>query len=628
MKATKTIIIAILLTTGLLMGCGDSRTDLMLSSIDTLMNNHPDSAFYMLDSLKAEKPHWPKSQRMRYDLLHLKAENKADVLLKNSDSIAKQLVNYYKRWGSANEKMLAYYLLGRCYSDMGDSPRAIDTYQNAISQADTTAKDCDYLTLSCVYSQMAGMYHKQLLFINEIKACNQASYYAYLAKDTLKAIINIGKSATAQILLNKRENAETCLKEARKLFFQHNYVQEALQSSTVLMYIYVQDPQKLIEAKQLIDEYESESKLFNENHELPSSKRIYYYYKGLYFEGINKLDSAEYYYRKIYYFNMPFTAQNSMYGGLLNVYTKRHQADSISKYAKLYCEANDSSIARKDQELTAQMAATYDYSLYQKEALENESKAHRAQLMIIIIIIVTLITVIILYYFWREHQKKQKEEQLRKQREINDLRERYASAADEYTNNLYTLQLLDNAHKETIAIIQQELERTKDENETYRLKLSEINTEFENCRHELIKENEALQLKIEELKRQEGISQQLTNSCKFADTDIMKRVSYLTEHPLESMSEDELELLVKTASTYYPILLHDLTNSPNISKKEIQACILISQALRESDIAHILNTSAQRVTNIKSTLNKDLFHQSSARSLYKNLVKRYEIYVL
>lgn len=82
MKATKTIIIAILLTAGLLMGCGDSRTDLMLSSIDTLMNNHPDSALYMLDSLKAEKPHWPKSQRMRYDLLHLKAENKADVLLK------------------------------------------------------------------------------------------------------------------------------------------------------------------------------------------------------------------------------------------------------------------------------------------------------------------------------------------------------------------------------------------------------------------------------------------------------------------------------------------------------------------------------------------------------------------
>ena len=137
----------------LLMACsGQHEQRAKLDRIDSLMNDHPDSALTMLDSLKAEKANWSKSLRMRYDMLHLKAENKAFVPL-TSDSIAKNLVNYYDAWGNANEQMMAYYLLGCVYRDKGDSPRAIDSYLNAIAKADTT-KDCDYKSLGAVYSQM------------------------------------------------------------------------------------------------------------------------------------------------------------------------------------------------------------------------------------------------------------------------------------------------------------------------------------------------------------------------------------------------------------------------------------------------------------------------------------------
>lgn len=614
-------LVYIIMVVGMFISCSEGREHAeMLDCIDTLMNNHPDSALQMLDSLRSEKPHWSKSQRMRYDLLHLKAENKADVFL-NSDTIAKQLVNYYDRWGSANQKLLAYYLLGRCYSDMGDSPRAIDAYKNAISLADTTTKDCDYLTLSRVYAQMAGVFHNELLFSDEIQAQQKASYYAYIAKDTINAIFALDKSTSAYILLNKEDSAEILLKNVRSQYLKRGETQKALQSSISLIHIYVKDYKRLYEAKQLMDEFEAKSILYTNKHELSGARRQYYYYKGLYYEQMNILDSAELYYRKVYRPNMSYVEQDPLYRGLLSVYFKKGQADSIAKYAKLFCEANDSSISKKDQSLTAKMAATYNYSLYQKEALENESKAHRALLLLITITVFICIIGIIIFTQLRKYKRNKK-------KEMAELKEKYSTAVDEYTNNLHTLQLLDNAHKETIAIIQQELDRAKGENETYRKKVSEINNEYENNRHELIKDNNILRIKIENLKRQEGISRQLSVSSNFAETDIMKRVSYLIEHPLESMSEDELELLVKTASSYYPTLLHDLINSPNISKKEIQACILISQAIRESDIAHMLNTSAQRITNIKATLNRELFHQNSARSLCKNLVKRYEIYVL
>ena len=106
--------------------------------------------------------------------------------------------------------------------------------------------------------------------------------------------------------------------------------------------------------------------MFDERHELPPSKRQFYYYKGKYFDEVGELDSAEYYYRKIFRPNMSFVSMNPMYEGLLSVFTKRHKADSIAKYAQLYCMVNDSSIAIKDQELTAQMAASYHYNRFQK----------------------------------------------------------------------------------------------------------------------------------------------------------------------------------------------------------------------------------------------------------------------
>ena len=68
--------------------------------------------------------------------------------------------------------------------------------------------------------------------------------------------------------------------------------------------MYVKSSDRLPEVKQLMDQFESESDLFDSHHELPPSKRQYYSYKGQYYERIGLLDSAEYYYRKIYRPNM------------------------------------------------------------------------------------------------------------------------------------------------------------------------------------------------------------------------------------------------------------------------------------------------------------------------------------
>ena len=397
-----------------------------LEQAKSLLDEHPDSALQILDSLGTNEQDFSKSFRMRFQLLKLQAQNKAFVDF-TSDSIAKDLVKYYDRNGNANEKMMSHYLLGCVYRDLGEAPKAVDCYLEATSKADTTDSDCDFQALSAVYAQMANEFYNQLLLTESIETYKKACRYSIEAKDTFHYILNTEKMASAYILLNKKDSAEAISMKSMRLYSQKGYAQKALLSSLRLIYMYVQDKDKLSDAKKLLDNFEVKSCLFDDNHELPQSKRSYYYYKGRYYEGVGMLDSAEYFYRKSACPNMSYTVLNSMYKGLLNVYQKGNNADSIAKYAKLYCEVNDSSIAKKDQNITAQMAAIYNYNRYQKQAYENEVKANNLRLFLIMICFICVIVAIIL---WNNYKKAK----ARKQQELFDIKTEYINAINEYNN--------------------------------------------------------------------------------------------------------------------------------------------------------------------------------------------------
>ena len=276
----------------LLAGCsGDGYTP-ELHTLDSIINENPDSALRLIDSLSTEAKSWAKSQRMRHSLLTLKAQNKA-YLPFTSDSLARDLVSYYDSHGTPNDRLLAHYLLGCVYRDLDEAPRAVECYLDAVNQADTTATDCDYNTMTVAYSQLAKLYHQQLLLTNEIEARRHASRFSYLDKDTAYAIFQIAKTADAYILMNKKDSAELVIKEAQRLYTEYGYLQKALQASLPLLFMYVKTSDRLSEAKQLMNRFETESTLFDSNHELPPSKRQYYSYKGQYYERIGLLDSAE-----------------------------------------------------------------------------------------------------------------------------------------------------------------------------------------------------------------------------------------------------------------------------------------------------------------------------------------------
>ena len=308
-----------------------------------------------------------------------------------SDSLLIGACEFYDRHGSPNERMKAHYLLGCVYRDMGEAPKAIESYQDAVACADTTDSDCDFQKLGCIYSQMGDVYYSQLLLSDSKEARKRAVYYAKMSKDTLGMLSDMKRIAGTYILLNKKDSAENILNTTITLYHNYGKEQDALEASLVQMFLLCDQKERVGELQKLINNYDLRSNRFDKQHELPPFKRMFYYYKGKYYEMVDMLDSAEFYYRKIFYEQMPVTMLNSMYKGLLNVYKERNISDSIAKYAKLYCEINDSSIAKKDQDLTARLAASYNYAHYQKQSLDNERKAYHRLLLVFILLVLFLL---------------------------------------------------------------------------------------------------------------------------------------------------------------------------------------------------------------------------------------------
>lgn len=89
---------------------------------DSLIEAEPDSGAALLMSLEEEAADASRANRYRYQLLLAKAMNKTYRPI-TTDSVMREVADYYDDHGSANDRMEAHYLLGCAYRDMGDLPK-------------------------------------------------------------------------------------------------------------------------------------------------------------------------------------------------------------------------------------------------------------------------------------------------------------------------------------------------------------------------------------------------------------------------------------------------------------------------------------------------------------------------
>ena len=354
------------------------------------------TVFWLLFSCNEDK-----GQMLR-QLEMLEEANRADSVM-NNDSLAEDLVTYFDKHGTPNERMRARYMLGRTYYDMGEQPRALETYLEAADCADTTASDCDYKVLSRIHAQSAEIYHQQIQPRSQITELSKAMIFARRANDALMAIECYSKTADAYDYLKMPDSVIVVVKEASNQFKKIQRNDRAAQILSIAITPLVEKNQ-LNEAKGFIDTYESQSGFFDGKGNIKEGRKIYYYIKGVYYLAAHQIDSAEMMFRKE--LKEASTINHLIAGnkGLQEVFGIRGISDSVAKYANLGYELNDSAYSLSEMQNVQRLKASYNYAHHKQIAEQQRLKATRNLLLLLSLLFLVIVLAIIFISKYRKLQ--------------------------------------------------------------------------------------------------------------------------------------------------------------------------------------------------------------------------------
>lgn len=354
------------------------------------------TAFWLLFSCSEDK-----GQMLR-QLEMLEEANRADSVM-NNDSLAEDLVTYFDKHGTPNERMRARYMLGRTYYDMGEQPRALETYLEAADCADTTASDCDYKVLSRIHAQSALIYNAQIQPKSQLEELRKAENYAWKACDTLQAIECYSQQAEVYYILRDNDSSLLIRERAADLYMR---VDMERQAAVVLggAVSSALNTNNIAKTKKYMDFYEEKSGFFDENGDIVASRRIYYYIKGKYYLAINRLDSAEYWFRKLL---RDYTTLNHLIAGskgLQDVFARKGISDSLSKYSSMAYTLNDSAYSTSEMQNIQRMKASYNYAHHKQIAEQQRLKATRNLLLLLSLLFLVIVLAIIFISKYRKLQ--------------------------------------------------------------------------------------------------------------------------------------------------------------------------------------------------------------------------------
>ena len=562
-------VIYLLLILLILTSCaGNRKYDDLMQRADSIMNVNDDSAkvaIRMLDGVKSQLSEFTKKQRMRYELLRHKAMNKACITF-TSDSVMKEVVDYYEDHGSANQRMLANYVLGCVYRDMHEVPLALEYYNKATEQADTTAADCDYGTLYRVYSQMGFLFSKQYLPYQLLDAFGKAVKYAYLAKDTLNAIINYQNRENAYSYLGNKDSVIAINLHAATMFKQigNNY---AAAIAFGCNYNYYVEKEDTLNALKTFKAYFSTG--YEGNSEYEDSKAYVLCQKGTYYMFTAQLDSAYNNLQQSLRLCKSYSIKAATTKALAQYYAKVNQPAMAMKYALQSSEYNDSDLIEARKTQLQQVQAMYDYGRNQEIARMAELKAKRSTQMNYMIVFACVVLFLFLSYVYRKQLALKKK--------------RIAASKLVYEDCLLKLKRLQEEKAQLVA------EKDK--------KLAQIITEKENAISKLVSE-------IHDIQNRYSLSSMSDVYLVLKNSSIYKKIQCIEAHPLEEMTEEDWTELANTVEELIPNFIPMLKN--RVSDRDYRICLLIRLGIPTSLMARLLNLSDAAISKSRKTMLKKL----------------------
>ena len=331
-------------------------------------------------------------------------------------------------------------------------------------------------------------------------------------------------------------------------------------------------------AHQLMQTFETESGLFDDDGNIARGREHYYNTRGLYFLGIGQLDSAEHEFKRL----IPFGYTYDAYKGLMNVCKGRKNLSEALSYMDLREAAFDTLVSKIHVDATRQTLGMYDYGRHQRTALlEMQKSKERQHIIYSLLLLFTLAASLALYLYTRARVRKKLEVSMLRQR-LENLTERHNSTKEE-------LALLETDHVALIEQKQKELAELQHQLQDIQVKYSHL-------------------LKLDNLER-------LKQSKPVVEIKQNLDARQYTR-PLKEKKWREL-----TAEFRYdmPQLYSFMSDGHNLGMLELRVTILTRLGFHSDEMALLLDVSKQSVSNARASANNKLFSDSSARTFFQNL---------
>ena len=523
----------------------DKQLESILNHAENCLEHFPDSSLAILNQLKSDEIS-SASQKARYALLKSIAldKNYIDV---TDDSLISIAVAYYKKHGTAEEKLKSFLYNGNVFANAKDYERAMSNYLQA---EEYVKKSRDYIIAGRLYSAKAIIYNTIFDYQTAIDQSDLASEYFLKAGDTTRFINNLNNIAVIMNNSSLFDSANEYLQKIERYWNRLKPNQKVVYYSVKLTQIPETDT---IAIKEIIDKM----LVLAENN-----------------GKINWLAVSEAYYKiGDYNSSLKFIKYHKLTGGTTDVLYYRLLSDISAKngdYEQAY-----SFLVKKNNLLQGRyFRSTQTDAKFMEERYNSEMMAIKQKYFIAILGLSILVVVLMLYLLYKHH------------------------IAITLAQSMKVLAL-----EEESKLRSKELERLALEKENFEFKCTEAFREQEHLKAIIKSQKGQNNLNSEVMSL---IKRRLAVLDKFIAANISSAFSKEAQKELDELMQDREKFLDSTRlyfSLSHPKFMRSL-GEKGLTEREIACCCLYCIGLNGSEISNYLEMKS--FYNISAVIRKKL----------------------
>lgn len=569
----------------MLCACDHHAYSPSLQRADSLCSVSPDSALLLLEQLKSQMAKTLDDDRMFYELLCIKAADKADRPITQCDTTILRLIDYYENGGDPAKLAETYYYAGRVFYEKQDAPQALDYFLKGfdnISLCDDSVR-----VKSVLLSQIGYIYFYQGMFNEALIWADKAIEYAKNTQDTLSLIYGYRDAASASIEIKDYDEAEKYLIKSIGLAQSINKRDLLYSCYDQLACVYIEKG-NFIEARKLLEPVLKD--------EFPALKSSAYAIASSVYWGLGKLDSSAYYANKVLEVGNVY-AKETASKRLANISLKHSDLNSALEYLKQYAQYSDSVKHITNAETVARVNALYHFNRQEKE--NNRLKIERSKHLSLLIIAISLlsvsvlvITAILINYRRKEEISKSKFDRLNKSLERQKLQNNDFITANEIKIKELESQIihLDIQNEDLIRQLRIEQEKLREANQMSALEIQ--NMERKN-----------------------------SSISEFPIYHTIKTKANASKIFNKSLGEEEWVELDKTVNNVFESFSSTLLGNCKMSRHEYGVCLLLKIGLSSSEISRLTNRSLQAINSTRSRLFFKYFGKKGSAAEWDKFIK-------